>query len=299
MRKDHLHAADDQLLLHSSGELPASSSAQVRSHLEQCSQCRARLAELESTLAGFAEAHREARDAELLPLAGARARLKAQLSELAAQDREQAERGHGAGANKFLHSTWITFAEHRRAAMLATVAIAACLLIAVRLHAPGERSNPSSASLAHLDEPDLRLTPGATLPVTQNQVCGADASSMIAAIPASLQRKVFEEYGVTPSQPDAYEVDYLITPELGGATDIRNLWPQPYQNTVWNAHVKDQLEDRLHRMVCQGEVDLATAQRDISTDWIAAYRKYFHADRPVADNSSLHLPASKRAVPLT
>jgi len=43
-------------------------------------------------------------------------------------------------------------------------------------------------------------------------------------------------------RPDAYEVDYLITPELGGATDIRNLWP--YGDTVWNAHVKDQLEDR-------------------------------------------------------
>jgi hypothetical protein len=299
MRKDHLHAADELLLLHGSGELSASFSAQIRLHLEHCSQCRARLAELESTLAGFAEAHRESRDAELPPLAGARARLKAQLSELAAQDREQVERGHGVGANKFLHSTWITFAEHRRAAMLATVAIAACLLIAVRLHAPGERSYPPSTSVAHWDEPDLRLTPGATLPVTQNQVCGADASSTIAPIPASLQRKVFEEYGVTPSQPDAYEVDYLITPELGGATDIRNLWPQPYQNTVWNAHVKDQLEDRLHRMVCQGEVDLATAQRDISTDWIAAYRKYFHADRPVADNSSFNLPASKRTVPLT
>jgi hypothetical protein len=105
-------------------------------------------------------------------------------------------------------------------------------------------------------------------------------------VPVSLKRKVFELYGVTPPRPDAYEVDYLITPELGGATDIRNLWPEPYQDTVWNAHVKDQLEDRLHRMVCSGDVDLATAQRDISTDWIAAYRKYFHADRPVEGGSS-------------
>jgi len=122
---------------------------------------------------------------------------------------------------------------------------------------------------------------------------------MIAAVPVSLKRKVFEEYGVTPPQPDAYEVDYLITPELGGATDIRNLWPEPYQDTVWNAHVKDQLEDRLHRMVCHGDVDLATAQHDISTDWIAAYRKYFHADKPVADNSSVNPAESRRTLPIT
>ena len=88
--------------------------------------------------------------------------------------------------------------------------------------------------------------------------------------------------------PEAYEVDYLITPELGGATDIRNLWPEPYYDTAWNAHVKDQLEERLHEMVCRGDVDLATAQQDISKDWIAAYRKYFHTDHPILDKTSLH-----------
>jgi hypothetical protein len=68
---------------------------------------------------------------------------------------------------------------------------------------------------------------------------------------------------------------------IGGATDVRNLWPEPYYDTAWNAHVKDQLEERLHEMVCRGDVDLATAQQDISKDWIAAYRKYFHTDHPL------------------
>jgi hypothetical protein len=45
--------------------------------------------------------------------------------------------------------------------------------------------------------------------------------------------------------------------------------------------VKDALEDRLHSMVCEGKLDLRTAQRDIATDWIAAYKKYFHTDRPL------------------
>jgi len=69
---------------------------------------------------------------------------------------------------------------------------------------------------------------------------------------------------------------------LGGSDDIRNLWPQSYSSTVWNAHVKDALEDRLRAMVCAGSLDLEVAQRDLSQDWIAAYRKYFHTDHPIA-----------------
>ena len=74
-------------------------------------------------------------------------------------------------------------------------------------------------------------------------------------------------------------MDYLITPELGGATTIRNLWPD-HIISVWNAHVKDDLENRLHRMVCSGELDLATAQRDIAANWIAAYKNTSAATGP-------------------
>ena len=79
-----------------------------------------------------------------------------------------------------------------------------------------------------------------------------------------------------------YELDYLITPELGGSSDRRNLWPERYGSRVWNARVKDQLELLLPQMVCEGRLDLATAQRDIATDWIAAYRKYFNTETPLA-----------------
>ena len=50
---------------------------------------------------------------------------------------------------------------------------------------------------------------------------------------------------------------------------------------MWNARVKDQLEDLLPNLVCQGEIDLATAQHDIATDWIAAYKKYFRTSHPI------------------
>jgi hypothetical protein len=80
---------------------------------------------------------------------------------------------------------------------------------------------------------------------------------------------------------DEYELDYLITPELGGAPDARNLWPQRYAAGAWNARVKDELERLLPRLVCDGRVDLQAAQHDIARDWIAAYRKYFKTNTPL------------------
>ena len=52
-------------------------------------------------------------------------------------------------------------------------------------------------------------------------------------------------------------------------------------STEWNAHVKDELEDHLHHLVCDGKLDLATAQRDMASNWIPAYKKYFHSDKPL------------------
>ena len=304
MIDENLHVADDQLLLHASGELSESSHSRISAHLDRCSQCRARLEELEGTFAEFTDVHFRVRNLGLPPLDASRDRLKSRLAALSTQSGERNTRDHSVSEISFLQPGLPALARHRQAAVLAALALAACLLLAIRLRGPEafERSHSLSASLRRGEEPDLRLTPGATIPVTQSQVCSADAATeaatKIAAVPVSLKRKVFEEYGVTPPQPDAYEVDYLITPELGGATDIRNLWPEPYQDTVWNAHVKDQLEDRLHRMVCHGDVDLATAQHDISTDWIAAYRKYFHVDYPLADSAALMLSTAGPLRPL-
>ena len=88
-------------------------------------------------------------------------------------------------------------------------------------------------------------------------------------------------YGMENVPSDEYELDHLITPELGGAPDSRNLWPQRYTSRVWNAHVKDRLERLLPRLVCDGQVPLETAQHDIALDWIAAYKKYFNTDAPL------------------
>jgi hypothetical protein len=128
--------------------------------------------------------------------------------------------------------------------------------------------------------PRSNLTPGSVLLVSREEVCTAEHANN-RPVPVSTQRRVFEEYGISSADARAYEVDYLITPALGGSEDIHNLWPQSYAATAWNAHVKDAIEERLRGLVCQGNLDLETAQRELSQDWIAAYKKYFHTDRPL------------------
>jgi hypothetical protein len=152
---------------------------------------------------------------------------------------------------------------------IAASLLAACLALFAIIY---------SGHSTDLSTPKNNLTPGETRAVTIQDVCRSTPDDT-QTVPVSLKRQVFQEYGIHDTHPNAYEVDYLITPELGGASSIRNLWPQPY-SAVWNAHVKDKLEDRLHGLVCTGQIDLVTAQKEISRDWISAYKKYFHTDKP-------------------
>jgi hypothetical protein len=95
----------------------------------------------------------------------------------------------------------------------------------------------------------------------------------------SLEQAVFNEYSVPAASKKDYALDYLISPALGGTDKIQNLWPQPYSST-WNAQMKDRLENHLHELVCQGKVQLATAQNDTASDWIAVYKRYFQTGTP-------------------
>jgi hypothetical protein len=79
------------------------------------------------------------------------------------------------------------------------------------------------------------------------------------------------------SNPACYEEDHLISLELGGnPRSPDNLWPEPWFGP-WNAHVKDTLENKLHDMVCSGQIALGDAQKAIATDWVAAYKMYVGA----------------------
>jgi hypothetical protein len=143
--------------------------------------------------------------------------------------------------------------------------------------------------------PEPKLTPGATLSVTKYDICVPGYTKKVRDVPKSMKDQVYAEYGMTSHQPGEFEVDHLASLELGGSNSIKNLWPQSYRTKPWNARGKDRLENRLHRMVCSGQLDLATAQRDIATDWFAAYKRYLHTDQPLStghDRASSSAPSA-------
>jgi hypothetical protein len=79
-----------------------------------------------------------------------------------------------------------------------------------------------------------------------------------------------------PHTPGAWEIDHLISLQLGGSNDPANLSPERYRMAL-GAYAKDSVENWTHRKVCSGEVALADAQRAIATDWTRLYR-FMHAE---------------------
>jgi hypothetical protein len=269
MRPEDFHLSDEDLLLAVDGELSDWRLKQVSEHLAACWDCRARRGRLEATIAGVVNARHATLDAQLPPDTGGRALLKAHLSELAAKS--QTTRW----------SRLVPGASLRRVLAIGAASTALVMIAALGIVHRARIQDTSSITARIPLEPSRKLTPGATRQVSLREVCSATPDGSARVISVSERQQVFREYGMDGAPAKDYEVDFLITPELGGSNDIHNLWPEPYYSTEWNAHVKDELEDRLHQMVCDGKLDLSTAQQDISSDWILAYKKYFHTDRPL------------------
>src|SRR5262249_41174735 len=119
--------------------------------------------------------------------------------------------------------------------------------------------------------PDSACTPGAIFTdATKDKICQSGYASSVRNVPTSEKDKVYEEYGIASRSPGQYEVDHLISLELGGSNDISNLWPELASPTP-GFHQKDQVENYLHDQVCSGAIPLSTAQQEIATNWLAVY----------------------------
>src|SRR6202790_4907703 len=138
--------------------------------------------------------------------------------------------------------------------------------------------------------PDQQLTPGDTFEVTAQDLCVPGYSKKVRSVSAEMKREVYQEYGITAHGPGDYEVDHLISLELGGSNSIKNFWPESHRTLPWNAQVKDRLEDKLHELVCSGQLDLKTAQQAIASNWIEAYKKYVSPNPPIPGPASGSVP---------
>jgi hypothetical protein len=278
MPDEILHPSDQELLLCADGELSRGRAKTVRDHLAGCWNCRARMAEIERTIGDFVRIHHRKLDSRLPPIDGSRALLKMRLAAAA----QQPARIPWWNLNFLLHPTGL-------AAICVLVLVLALGARILYLH-KSEATRTADLKLNADLLPNRTLTPGATRVAGIGEICATEHDEVVRPVSGMVQQEVFQEYGLRNTAADNYEVDYLISPGLGGTDDIRNLWPEPRYHTTWNSFVKDQLEDYLHRSVCTGKVDLATAQRDVSTDWISAYKKYFRTNEPVRLTSFNSLP---------
>lgn len=164
-------------------------------------------------------------------------------------------------------------------ALTLAVGLSACASVATDTGAGGSGSHQfgvqtkTSGCQAHNGLPDSACTPGAIIAsATTNQICQSGYASSVRNVPTSEKDQVYAEYGIASHFPGQYEVDHLVSLELGGSNDIANLWPELASPTP-GFHQKDKVENYLHSQVCSGAVPLATAQQEIATNWLAIYNQ--------------------------
>src|SRR5205085_5255947 len=127
---------------------------------------------------------------------------------------------------------------------------------------------------------DPECTPGAldlrvSSSTTAGTICRAGYTATVrppVSVTDRIKREQMAAYGLAGQPLSAYELDHLISLELGGApADVANLWPESWTGDG-SAHQKDAVETHLKREVCTGAMSLSDAQRMIATDWLAVYR---------------------------
>lgn len=142
----------------------------------------------------------------------------------------------------------------------------------------GARVDPSMTGakidrcIARGSLPDPDCTPGAVEPIDLKTLCSQRTTERREVTEAT-KRRVFAEYGIpypSPNKRKDWEIDHLVSLELAGSNDISNLWPEAAEPEP-GFRQKDLVENRLHKLVCSGQMTLAKAQSIISTDWLSEW----------------------------
>ncbi len=150
----------------------------------------------------------------------------------------------------------------------------------------GPMPTPGSCHYRHASNgeplPDPHCTPGAIDTAVQPgnlraTVCRPGGYTATVRPPEAMtqavKRKLMAVYGIPWSQASLYELDHLIELNAGGASDDRNLWPEPNvlsngtQGSAFVHNDKDAVEACTFHALCTGKVTLGALQHAIASNW--------------------------------
>jgi hypothetical protein len=141
-----------------------------------------------------------------------------------------------------------------------------------------KKTKTSGCTLGVLN--DRHCSPGAySSKLTKTVICSPSfRTDPIRNVPDSVKHQVEIEYGLEPKgYGSTLEIDHIVSLELGGSNDPANLYPEKaaFPDNGPGYHVKDVLENAVHKAVCAGKIGLRTAQRAISRNWQLLYLRLF------------------------
>src|SRR5262249_7510943 len=142
--------------------------------------------------------------------------------------------------------------------------------------------------------PNHDLTPGVTRGLTVTRICNTTWGSDARSVKSKMKKDVIAAYKFKVStcpttilqgkRTHRVEIDHLVPRSIGGADDVRNLWPQCYEPVKKNkaqqangAHKKDRLEKKLHKRICKVKSAslLKKNQSKKKRNWIYLYKKIY------------------------
>ena len=155
----------------------------------------------------------------------------------------------------------------RQLLVLAAVALVV-LALALRLHL---NAAPSAAVLPRV--PGV-LNPDVTQATIGSTICVHGWTATVRPKVSYTNALKLKDLPPNDKNMANYELDHLVSIEDGGApADPRNLWTQTY-NDPYGARVKDVLETKVSRMVCNGQLTLDQARAALSPNWMLGYQTY-------------------------
>jgi len=135
--------------------------------------------------------------------------------------------------------------------------------------------------------PDPACTPGAvdsavSDATTYSTVCRKGGYTTSVRPPESLtgpaKLKLMAAYGISAAQVSGYELDHLVELNAGGASDVRNLWPEPdtfsqFHQSAFIHNDKDAVEEYTFTALCQHKTTVSAIEAAMAADWTTAVAK--------------------------